>query len=135
MKIDKLDKLFSEYIRKRAIKEAGGCERCLNPKYDIEKENGIFPAWKQLQCSHFKGRARKSVRYDEDNAAGLCGGCHMYLTAHPDEHEAWFKERLGEEKFDLLICRSSRPQKVDKDLIYLYFKQKIEDYSPMKGEK
>jgi len=59
IKIDPLDALFSEYIRCRAIKEVHGCERCLAWKVD----------YKGLECSHFHGRAQKSTRWDEDNAA------------------------------------------------------------------
>lgn len=119
IKTSLLDAKFSEVIRRRAILNTGGCERCLTPKYDIEKDNGdTFPAWKLLQCSHFIGRAKKSVRWDEDNASGLCGGCHMYFTAHPDEHTEFFKDRLGD-KFDLLQARKHQI-KPDKYLIYLH---------------
>lgn len=126
MKITALDKLFSEYIRKRAIARVGGCVRCLTPKLDIEKEDGkIFPEWKQLQCSHFWGRGRRAVRYDEDNAAGFCGACHMYFAAHPAEHAAFFLQRLGQERFDMLEKRAQTPQKLDENAIMLYLQQKI----------
>ena len=128
MKITKLDTLFSEFIRKRANQRTGGCERCLTPKYDTTKENGkIFPAYKQLQCSHFWGRAKKVVRYDEDNAVGLCGACHLYLTAHPKEHSRWFEEHLGQPAFDLLEARAHIPQKIDEKLLEIYLKAKIKE--------
>lgn len=126
IKTTKLDTLFSEYVRKRAIARVGGCERCLTPKHDKEKEDGsTFPAWKQLQCSHFHGRAKQVVRYDEDNAAGLCAGCHMYFTSHPLEHLEWFKQQLGEEKFDMLNSRMRDMSKVDKAVIEIYLKVKL----------
>lgn len=129
MKLDPLDVLVSEFIRKRAIERVGGCERCLTPKHDVQKENGdIFPAWKQLQNSHYKGRAKKSTRWDEDNCAGLCGGCHRYLTSQPDEHSEWFKQRLGEEAYNNLMIRARTPAKyIDKIALKLYYKQKIAD--------
>lgn len=123
-----LDALFSEYIRKRAIARVGGCERCLTPKFDIQKDNGdVFPAWKQLQCSHFHGRAKKSTRFDEDNCIGICGACHLYLTAHPLEHVEFFKQRFGGDKFDMLNSRMRDIQKPDKELLTLYYKQKLEE--------
>ena len=126
MRIEPLDKLVSEYIRRRALQRAGGCERCLTPKYDIVKDNGeIYPAWKQLQNSHFHGRSKKSTRHDEDNLAGLCGACHMYLTAHPLEHVEWFKNHLGQEAFDLLNSRMRIPGKPDKAALILYYKDKL----------
>lgn len=121
-----LDRLFSELIRRRAIQKVGGCERCLSPKQNILKDNGdVFPAWKQLQTSHFWGRAKKSVRWDTDNAVGLCGGCHRYLTAHPEEHARWFQDHLGEQAFEFLKYRSLNTGKPDLDNLYLYLKAKL----------
>ena len=123
-KYAKLDALFSEFVRKRAIKLTGGCERCLSSKFDIQKENGeIYPAFKQLQCSHFIGRSRSSVRFDPDNACGLCGACHLYLTAHPLEHTEFFKQRLGR-NFDLLMARM-RIIGIDQKAIELYLKEQL----------
>ena len=97
IRIEPLDKLFSEFIRRRA---GHGCERCGHWK----------ASYLELECSHFIGRAKKSVRWDEGNAAGLCFGCHQYLGSHPLEHVEWFKQRLGD-KFDLLLARSRTPAK------------------------
>lgn len=129
MKITALDKLFSEYIRRRAIKRVGGCERCLAPKHDIEKEDGkIFPAWKQLQCAHLLGRWRKSTRWDEDNGAGLCGGCHMVIDRDLMAKEAFIKRQLSDEEYDLLQARARTPvHSVDEKAIRLYLKTKIRE--------
>ena len=114
--IDPLDVLFSRFIRLRAIKRVGGCERCLK-----HKEIG------ELQTSHFHGRRKKSVRWHEDNAAGLCAGCHKHFTENPLEHVEWFKEQLGENKFTLLNIAAQTPQRVDKELIKMYLQQKIKE--------
>ncbi len=128
IKRDPLDTLFSEVIRKRAIKLVGGCEICLKPKYDIQKDNGdIYPSWMQLQTSHYHGREEKSVRFDEDNAIGVCGKCHQYLGAHPHEHSEIFKKRLGEEGYDLLRSRIRYNTKLDRKAIELHLKALIKD--------
>lgn len=127
MKLSPLDKLFSQNIRMRAI-QRGGCERCLTLKYDIQKEDGsVYPAWKQLQCSHFIGRARRAVRWDEDNAVGLCAACHMYLTSHPLEHVRFFTDYLGEQQVDLLMARNRSREKPDINAITIYLKAKIKE--------
>ena len=128
MKLDKLDILFSEFVRRRTIKEVGGCERCLTLKYDILKDDGkIFPAWKQLQCSHFWGRTKRSTRFDENDAAGLCGACHIYFSAHPQEHAEFFKKRLGQRAYDMLEIRANTPQKIDENAVELYLKAKLKE--------
>jgi hypothetical protein len=112
-----LDALFSIFIRMRAMKDAGGCERCLTPK----------KSYKDLQCSHFIGRGSWSTRFDEDGASGLCGACHMYLEHHPHNHEEFFRKRLGD-KLDLLICRGRTPVKhLDIKMLTIYFKEKIKE--------
>jgi len=116
-KIDLLDTLFSEYIRKRAMARVHGCERCFAGKTD----------YKQLQCSHFIGRTTKAVRWDEDNAAGLCPGCHIYLEHHPLEHVQWFKNYLGETDFNLLQARQRVRQKPDKAVLAIYYRRKVRE--------
>ena len=126
MKLNKLDILYSEFIRKRAIKLVSGCERCRTPKFNKSKEDGsIYPAYKQLQTSHFWGRAKRSVRWDEDNSVGLCGACHLYLTSRPKEHSRWFEEHLGQPVFDLLEARAHIPTKVDEKAIEIYLIERL----------
>ena len=99
IKIDKLDVLFSKLIRLLA---GGKCEYC-------EK------SFKRLECSHFHGRRKRSVRYDTDNACALCFSCHTYLGSNPYVHTEWFKKRLGWEKFEALNIRAEIPMKVDRE--------------------
>jgi len=111
MKLTPLDKLFSEYIRKKA---KGICERC-----------GSNKGWKGLQTSHFFGRAKKSVRWDEENVSALCFGCHQFFTSQPNEHTEWFRARMSEVGFDFLVRRANTPQKPDVEAITLYLKAKL----------
>lgn len=116
-----LDKLFSEYIRKRAMQRVGGCERCLTKK----------KGYKELQNSHFYGRGKHSTRWDETNCAGLCGACHIYVSSHPVIHMEWFKNRLGETEFDLLTYRANHTSKPDMGILTLYFTQKLKEMGEM----
>ncbi len=97
------DALFSKYIRHRAILRQHGCERCGKWIRD----------YLGLECSHYHTRNKKSVRWDIDNAIGLCQDCHQYLEHHPTEHEEWFKRKLGIVLFKLLELRAGRFQKPD----------------------
>jgi len=108
IKLTPLDRLFARYIKLRDKV----CQRC----------GGTGG----LQTSHFWGRAKKSVRWDEENACLLCMGCHMYLTAHPYEHTEFFKKRIGERAFDLLMART-KPQKPDIQALTIYLGNKIKE--------
>ena len=57
--IKKLDKMFSEIVRRK-----GKCERC-------GKTNN-------LQCAHIYSRRHKNIRWDFENALCLDSGCHMF---------------------------------------------------------
>jgi len=113
----RLDKLFSELVRKRAMLRAGGCERCGSQKTD----------YKQLQCCHCFGRGKRSIRWDEEDAAGLCGGCHMFIDAQHDHKEGLFRRLIGDSRYELLEMRANIPQKVDRDLIELYLQNKLKE--------
>jgi len=136
IKLSPLDKLFSEYIRLRAMKRVHGCERCLVPKYDIQKEDGsIFPAWGQLDCAHLLGRWKKSIRWDEDNAIGACGGCHLTLDRDHLEKESFIESHLGQEGYNLLKARARITYPgPDVEAITLYLKVKIEEMKGVKHE-
>jgi len=109
IKRDSLDILFSRYIRARDKY----CQRC-------GSSSG-------LQACHFIGRARRSVRWDDDNAICLCFGCHAYFTAHPLEFVEWFTDKLGQDKVDLLRARERIREKPDKEGLKLYYTVKLKE--------
>ena len=108
IKLDKLDILFSKYIR---LKAGGVCEYCGQAK--------------TLQCSHFHGRRKRSVRWDEENCSALCFSCHLYLGENPYMHTEFFRKRLGSERFELLNIRANTIARLDKEALTLYFKGQI----------
>ena len=116
MRLNPLDKLFSEFIRRRAMERAGGCERCLSGKVD----------YKQLHCAHMFSRRKHMVRYDDSNAAGLCPGCHRFIDDNALDKVRFFTKLLGEEAFQLLEARASKVGKVDENLVFIYLKHQIE---------
>lgn len=95
MKRDKADREFSLLIRERA---GWRCERCFTP---------YPPPTRALHCAHMFSRGKLSTRWDPENAAALCFGCHRWLDTHPDLKRVWFRERLGDEAFDALELRSN----------------------------
>jgi 5-methylcytosine-specific restriction endonuclease McrA len=97
------DTLFSLYLRK---KRGYVCEKCAR----------FFPGGKGLTVSHFHGRRKESVRFDEENCDILCIRCHQYFESHKTEYEVWKKKQLGERKFDLLTLYANTTKKRDDKL-------------------
>ena len=110
--IRKSDKLFSEYIRKRD----GRCTyavRCLPGRpWDL----------KELQCSHYHGRRKESVRFDPRNADAACAACHQYVHDNPSWLDAFKRVQLGQAQFDALLIAANTPGKRDDVMDALYCK-------------
>ena len=120
IKIDKADKVFSQWIRLRDRE----CRRCHSPVKINEKGLPV-----SHQASHFKGRRKEATRFEPLNVDTLCGGCHAYFTENPAEHEAWQVMMKGQKTVDKLILLSNTYHKKDRELEKLYWKQKLkEDY-------
>lgn len=109
IRISALDAKFSKFIRER---DGWTCQRCFK-KYE--------PPTNALHCSHFWGRANKSVRFDPENCVALCHGDHVYFTANPKEHCDWFLKRLGQKRFDALQVRKNI-KRFDPALIAIWLK-------------
>lgn len=62
-----------------------------------------------------------------ENAAGLCFLCHQYFHAHPYEAVDWFKKRLGEKRYDLLMIRAHTPKKPDYELIKIQLTEELKN--------
>lgn len=89
------DKWFSLCVRERAN---WTCERC-GKHYE--------PPTSALQCSHFIGRGNWSVRFIGLNGDSLCYGCHSYFEGNPQAYLTWKREKLGEERYQLLVALSN----------------------------
>jgi len=116
----KLDNLFSEYVRKRAMKLVGGCQRCGAAK----------GSYKELQAAHFHSRRKHTVRWDERNSVGLCGGCHLYLDSHLIEKGVFARKYLSDDEYERLFILAEMTTKqspIDHTLLEIYFKQKIKE--------
>ena len=67
--VDKADKVFSEYIRRRYA-DGNGVTECFTC--------GKKDHWKKLQCGHFQSRKHYATRWNEDNCQVQCAGCNVF---------------------------------------------------------
>ena len=126
IRITKEDRLFSEFIRKRAIIRVGGCERCLAQKCDVQKDNGdILPAWKLLDCAHLISRIHHGTAWDPDNALGLCSGCHLFFDREHGYHELFSIEKVGLQIYQQLLIRRDGIHHIDHAAVRLYLRKLI----------
>jgi len=116
--ITKLDKVFSEYIRRRYAKnDIATCVTC-----------GKKDHWKKLQAGHFMSRKHYATRWDEDNVEVQCSACNVFRYGE----QYLFAKYLGTEKADMLLAKSRETVKFPdweiQEMIEIY-KNKIKDLS------
>jgi 5-methylcytosine-specific restriction endonuclease McrA len=121
--IDKLDKVFSEYIRKRDSKEYGGRYfRCISC--------GKVKPFEQMDCGHYIPRANMATRFDEDNCHGECVECNRMSVTHIVGFRQNLVKKIGYEAVERLEQKKHTIQKYSKTEIselIKYYKTKIKE--------
>lgn len=111
IKVDKADKVFSQYIRLRD----GKCCRCGSW---VEKNDKGLPV--SHQASHYFGRGREGTRFDPMNVDCLCWGCHQFWGSDNREDYRRFKiKQLGEKELKAMELRSNLYYKKDRNMEWL----------------
>lgn len=79
---DRLDKIFSLYIRLRDSDEFGygNCVTCNKRVH-----------YKEAHCGHFMSRRHLSTRWDEDNCALQCVACNLFNQGRQYEFSLFLK--------------------------------------------
>jgi hypothetical protein len=99
---NKLDRVFSTYIRKRDADEGGtvSCVTC-----------GRLMFWKEAHCGHFIKRQHRSVRWDERNAAVQCPRDNAYMGGRQDDFARYVIQKYGQQTFDELMQKKYEVKK------------------------
>ena len=97
--IEKLDKVFSIYIRRRyAINDIAKCVTC-----------GKQDHWSKLQNGHFMSRKHLSTRWNEDNCQVQCAGCNVFRYGEQYLYSQYLGDKLSQE----LYIKSKETRKFD----------------------
>lgn len=115
----KLDRVFSEYIRRRDADEEGraACSTCRRVAH-----------WKELQCGHWIKRQHRSTRWDDRNCAVQCGACNLYKSGAMDDFAGYLLERYGKETVEELLAlkrKTVKHTRADLEEMIERFQQKI----------
>lgn len=84
----KLDKLFSEFIRRRDADKNGIVKCC---------SCGKLVDWKESDCSHFVSRQYLWTRYDERNCNASCRKCNRFEEGRKEEYALFLVKKYGVE--------------------------------------
>lgn len=86
--IEKLDRVFSQFIRLEASDDNGYC-KCISC--------GRIDHWKDLHCGYYIDRRHMNTRYDVDNCNPQCPTCNVGLSGNLPSYLEAIGETLGEE--------------------------------------
>ena len=96
--VDKLDKVFSIYIRRRYAKnDVAECFTC-----------GKKDHWKKLQNGHFQSRKHYATRWDEQNCQVQCAGCNVFRYGEQFLFAKYLDERFYAGLSDELYFKSKQ---------------------------
>jgi len=118
---EKLDRVFSEYIRRRDADENGiaKCVTCGTEKH-----------WKEMQAGHFIPRGNMSTRWHEGNVHVQCKECNEFKGGNLDEYELFIVHKYDRKEPERLRKIGRTEQKIMefeiKELIK-YYRMKIKN--------
>ena len=119
---EKLDKVFSLYIRLHNSDENGFCT-CYTC--------GKVAHYKEMQNGHFWSRTHLSTRFNEDNCKVQCVGCNIFKKGNYIVYTKKLLKELGEEKFNELEQLKNSTVKISKaeyEEMIKHYTQKIKEY-------
>ena len=119
----KLDKVFSEYIRKRDSDYKGNC-KCIS----CGKEYPAFGG--STHAGHLFSRRYLSIRYDERNVNSQCSYCNTFLNGNQIKAARGVENKWGKGTVDELESRMHivvKLTRADYEEAIQRYKQKIKD--------
>lgn len=94
--IDKLDKVFSKFIRLRDASPSGlfKCISC-----------GKIKPIEQADCGHYFSRRHMNTRYDEKNCHAECRACNRFDAEHLIGYRENLIQKIGIDEYNKLSVR------------------------------
>lgn len=125
--VDRLDKVFSKYIRLRDAMP-GGLFRCISC--------GKIKPIEQADCGHFHSRTHMSTRFDEDNCHAECRYCNRFSADHLIGYRENLIRKIGEQRYLLLEVKAHETRKwshFELEQLTKYYKALVEKLQKEKG--
>lgn len=127
--VDRLDKVFSKYIRLRDAMPSG-MFRCISC--------GKIKPIEQADCGHFHSRTHMSTRFDEDNCHAECRYCNRFSADHIIGYRENLIRKIGSQRFLLLEVKARETRKwshFELEQLAKYYRALVEKLQKEKGIK
>ncbi len=127
--VDRLDKVFSKYIRLRDAMPSGFF-RCISC--------GKLKPIEQADCGHFHSRTHMGTRFDEDNCHAECRYCNRFSADHLIGYREHLIKKIGEQRMLLLDVKAHETRKWSRfelEQLVKYYRGLVEKLQEEKGIK
>lgn len=100
---EKLDRVFSQYIRLRDMDKQNGTFRCISC--------GKIKRIKDADCGHYINRQHMSTRFSEVNCNAQCKSCNRFDEGNMSGYRRGLVAKYGETKVLLLEVQKHETRK------------------------
>lgn len=124
---DKLDRIFSEYIRLRDA-DNNGYIRCISC--------GKIVFWKDTDNGHFINRKHMSLRFSETNCNAQCRACNRFDEGNMTGYNQGMIKKYGQQTVDLLILAKKQVNKIsdaEYQILVAHYQQKVKEIKQQKN--
>ena len=127
--VEKLDRVFSTYIRLRDCMP-NGYGKCISC--------GQIKPYDQLDCGHYHSRIHMATRYDEFNCHAECRACNRFSADHLDAYRDNLIRKIGQNMYDILKVKAKTNKKwsdFELEAMIKHYRAKAKELSIKKGIK
>lgn len=124
---NKLDRIFSEYIRLRDA-DNNGYIRCISC--------GKVVFWKDADNGHFINRKHMSLRFSETNCNAQCRSCNRFDEGNMTGYNIGMIKKYGQQTVNLLILAKNQQNKIsdaEYQILIKNYQQKIKEIKKQKN--
>lgn len=111
--VDKLDKVFSKYIRTRNATGNG---------YVVCFTCGKKAKWNEMDCGHFVSRKKLPTRWNEQNCQNQCKLCNIFQNGNQYIFGVNLDKKYGEGTAQKLIELGNQIRKIDNNTLLAMIK-------------
>lgn len=125
MKVDKLDRIFSTYIR--LVNSENGMVKCCTCGKPMEIS--------KAHCGHFISRRHLATRFDEKNCAPQCPYCNTFNQGEQFKFSIYIDKKYGKGTAEKLLIQSKQTCKLGQfeiDQMTKYYKEKVKELKTLK---
>jgi 5-methylcytosine-specific restriction endonuclease McrA len=118
------------YRYRQKVKDANELWRHLIYRKAPDGQCAVCGTTKGLQAMHLFPKGRyPHIRFEIDNGAPGCPGCHRRLTNDHEGHRDFCIRFMGKDRYERLRLRSISRAKMDIDLVLMYLRQLTDEQS------